>query len=162
MSTTKRWLMLTIAVVLAALPIEAAIQWDKKAHTEWSEKEAQKVLNDSPWGKTQVFTSPVTLFRGPTSGRQGVGQPTSANNANATHVNFRIRFLSAKPIRQAVGRMMQLTQRESMSEALATQMKTFVSGEFLELVVITVTCDSNESGANVQEALSLLHSRGTG
>jgi hypothetical protein len=141
----------------------ASAQWDKKAYTEWSEKEAQKVLNDSPWGRTQVFSAPVTLFRGSPSGRQGTqsASNTPTNTGNATNIYFRIRFLSAKPVRQAISRMMEMKQKQPISDEVAAQLKSFASGEFLDLIVITVSVDSQEAGANVQQALSLLHSRGT-
>lgn len=161
MTAINRWIMLGIAVLLLSLPLSAAIQWDKKPSTEWSEKDTQKMLNDSPWGKTQVFTSPLTLFRGPTTGTQGASQPTSARPPDATYVNFRIRFLSAKPIRQAISRMMELRQKQPISEEVAAQLRSFASGNFLEYIVITVSCDSPDVGANVQQALALLRSRGT-
>lgn len=161
MNIMNRALVLSMAALLLSLPLCASAQWDKKPYAEWSEKEVNKVLNDSPWGRTQVFTSPVTLFRGPTTGRQGVGQPTSSRPADATHVNFRIRFFSAKPVRQAVSRLMTMKQKQPISDELATQLKTLASGDFLEYIVITVSCDSEDTGGNVQEALSLLRTRGT-
>lgn len=153
---------LSVATLLVSLPLGASGQREKKPYTEWTEKEAQKMLNDSPWARTQVFSSPVTLFRGPSSGRQGVsGGATSSNTANATHINFRIRFLSAKPIRQAVSRLLEMKQKQPISDDLAAQLRSFAAGEFLEYVVVTVTCDSDETGSNVQQAQSLLHARGT-
>ena len=160
MNAIKRASILSLAVSLLSLPLSAAVQWNKKPHSEWSEKEVQKVLNDSPWGRTQVFTSAVTLFAGPGVGR-GSSAPTSSRPPDATHVNFRIRFLSAKPIRQAFGRMMELKQKQPLSEELAAQINSFTSGEFLELIVITVSVDSKDVGANVQQAAGLLTSRGT-
>ncbi|HVG20396.1 MAG TPA: hypothetical protein VNI02_15200 [Blastocatellia bacterium] len=160
MNVVKRALVLSVAALLLSLPLSASAQWDKKPYAEWSEKEAQKVLNDSPWARTQVFTSAVTLYRQPATGRQGASQ-TSSRPPDATHVNFRIRFLSAKPVRQAIGRMMELKQKRPVSDELAAQLKTFASGDFLEYIVITVSCDSQEAGGNFQQALSLLHTRGT-
>ncbi|MCI0389485.1 MAG: hypothetical protein MOB07_12080 [Acidobacteria bacterium] len=47
-------------VIAAALCLVCSLiawaQWEKKPYTEWSEKEAQKLLNDSPWSQTQVFS----------------------------------------------------------------------------------------------------------
>ncbi len=147
---------------LLALPLGASAQWDKKPYSEWSEKEAQKVLNDSPWGRTQVFTSNVSLFRGPTSGRQGQStSSTSTNTDSATHVNFRIRFLSAKPIRQAITRILEAKQKQPVSGELAAHLKSLAEGEFTEYIVITVSCDSQQVGSNVQEALGLLRTSGT-
>jgi hypothetical protein len=43
-------------VCLLAGALAVAAQWDKKTPTEWSEREAQKLLNDSPWAQTQTFS----------------------------------------------------------------------------------------------------------
>ena len=162
MNAIKHASILSVAVSLLSLPLGAAVQWEKKPHTEWSDKEVQKVLNDSPWARTQVFTNPTPLFNQGVTGRQGAGVPPPPQPAAATHVNFRIRFFSAKPIRQAIGRMMELQQKQPISEELAAHLKSLASGEFLELIVITVSVDSKEVGANVQQAASLLRTRGTG
>ncbi|MFL6214053.1 MAG: hypothetical protein ACJ74J_09190 [Blastocatellia bacterium] len=154
------WIMM-LAVILLGLPLGAAAQWEKKTATEWTDNDAQKVLSDSPWAHTQVFTSPITLFRSPvTEGRQGPGS-TATGVANATHVNFRVRFFSARPIRQAIARQIIVKQKQPLSDEMVTQLKSFASGEFKEYIVITVTCDSQEAGANVHEAQGLLTSRGT-
>lgn len=150
-----------MAAALLSIPLAAAAQWEKKPSTEWSEKEVQKLLNDSPWARTQVFTSPASMFTGPISGRQGSSTATTARPPDATHVNFRIRFFSARPIRHAIGRMMELKQKQTMSEELAAHLKSLASGEFLELIVITVSVDSKDVGANVQQAAALLNTRGT-
>jgi hypothetical protein len=164
MKVIRRTLNLAIAALLLSLPLSASVQWDKKPPTEWSEKDVQKLINDSAWAKTQVFSSAVTLFRNTTAGSAGTGRGVPDNSANATHISFHIRFLSAKPVRQAISRMMELREikeKQRISDSLAAQLKTFAGGEFLEIIVITVTCDSSEPGANVQQAMSLLHSRGT-
>ncbi|MEW6125776.1 MAG: hypothetical protein AB1757_01825 [Acidobacteriota bacterium] len=161
MRCLKNRVTLLLALLSLIIPFQAFAQWDKKPYTEWTEKEAQKLLNDSPWGRTQVYTSNVSLFRGPTSGRVGVNSPTSANTDTATHLNFRIRFLSAKPIRQAIARLLEVKQKQSLSNELAAHLKSIVEGEFLEYIVITVSVDSQQVGSNVQEAYGLLQSRGT-
>lgn len=162
MNSMKRVLVLVMAVSLFGLPLATSAQWDKKPYTEWTEKDSQKLLNDSPWAKTMVFSTPSTLFRGPTSGRQGAGgNATSQNTDSSTHVNFRIRFLSAKPVRQAISRMMELEKKGEMSEELASHLKSLASGDFAELIVVTVSIDSKQPGSNTQEARGLLNTRGT-
>jgi hypothetical protein len=158
----KRAFVLLVVVLFLVLPLAVSAQWEKKTYTEWTDKEAQKVLNDSPWGKTQVFTSNVSMFRGPTSGRQGQStSATSSNTDNATHVNFRIRFLSAKPIREALTRMVEVKQKQPVSGELAAHLKSLVDTEFNDYIIITVSCDSQQVGSNVQEAIGLLRTRGT-
>jgi hypothetical protein len=69
---------------------------------------------------------------------------------------FRVRFLSAKPVRQALSRTIELQQKGAMNEQIATQLKQFASGEFLEYIVISLTIDASATGANVQQASALL------
>ena len=164
MKVIRRTLNLALAALLLSLPLSASVQLDKKPPAEWSDKDVQKFLNDSAWAKTQVFSSAVTLFRNTTPGSEGTGRGAATNTANATHISFHIRFLSAKPVRQAISRMMELREikeKQRISDEFAATLKSFAGGEFLEIIVITVTCDSSEPGANVQQAMSLLRSRGT-
>lgn len=161
MRVMQRTMIPVMAVLLLNLSMSAPAQWEKKPYSEWSEKEAQKMLNDSPWGRTQVFTSPGEFFREPVTGRAGAGGAPPPRPANAIHLNFRIRFLSAKPIRQAVARMLELTHKGELSDELTAHIKSFTSGEFLDYIIVTVTCDSRDAGANVREAQSLLSTRGT-
>ena len=161
MKLKKCVFVLSLPVLLLLLALAASAQWEKKPYAEWSEKDAQKVLNDSPWGKSQVFSTPGEMFRSPTTGRQGTATRTEPNPAQALHLNFHMRFLSARPIRQAYSRLVELKQKGGMNEQAAAQLKQFVSGEFLEYVIIAVTCDSQEAGANTQQAMSLLNTRGT-
>jgi hypothetical protein len=156
----KRALVFSIAALFLIPSLSASAQWDKKPYTEWSEKETQKMLNDSPWGRTQAFSSPVTLFR-QMPNRGPAAEAGRSAPPNAIHVNFRIRFLSAKPIRQAISRMVELNTKGEISQELAAHLKSFTAGEFVEYIVITVSCDARESGANIQEALSLLYRSGT-
>jgi hypothetical protein len=152
---------LILAVLMLGLPLGAAAQWEKKTATDWNDKDAQRILSESPWARTQVFTSAATLFRSPvTEGPQRPGS-TASGVANATHINFHVRFFSARPIRQALARQFMLKQKQPLSDAQVTAVKSFTSGEFREYIVITVTCDSTEAGANVREAHGLLMSRGT-
>lgn len=156
-----------LSVLLVILSLAASAQWDKKPYTAWSEKDAQRVLNDSPWAKTQVFSTPNEMFRSPVGnapqpGRQGrTGDPTAGTPAQSIHISFRVRFLSARPVRQAFSRLIELNQKSGLTEQAAAELKQFVSGDFLEYIVVAVTCDATEPGANTQEARSLLRTRGT-
>jgi len=155
MNLSKRLLILTMPGLLLLFSLTTPAQWDKKPYTEWTEKDAQKLLNDSPWAKTQSFDSAMELYRGPSSGRQG--QTTTPNlPPDAVHLFFRVRFLSAKPVRQALTRQIELQQKGAVNEQLAAQLKQFASGEVLESIVVAVTSDASDAGSNVQQAAALL------
>jgi len=147
-----------IATALAlcmASHLIAQAQWEKKPYTEWSEKEAQKLLSDSPWSQTQVFSDTSQMF-----GNDRLSSGAS-RVANVFHINFRIRFLSAKPVRQATSRAMELKQKGALNEQLATQLRAFAAADFPDYVIITVLCDSDQPNMRLQEATALLNSRTT-
>jgi hypothetical protein len=47
---------ITLLGLLYLLQLSAKDFWEEKPYTQWTEKQAQKILSDSPWGKTQVIT----------------------------------------------------------------------------------------------------------
>ena len=131
-----------IASALALLfAIASSAQWNKKPYTEWSEKDAMKVLNDSPWCQTQALTVQST--------GQETGQSCPMENYD---INFRVRFLSAKPTRQAIARRMELSQKGSVPDQLAAQLKAFAAADFPDYIVITVSIDSEKATALLQES----------
>jgi hypothetical protein len=156
MKLSRRSLVAGILLIVFIFSLNASGQWDKKPPAEWTEKEAIKVLNDSPWGRTQTYTNPMEQYRGPTTGRQGVSNQTTNLPPSSLHLNFRVRFLSAKPIRQAFGRLLELKAKGKVSNEVAEQLKQFASGEFLEIIVVAVSAESDDTGANVQQANALL------
>src|SRR5262245_812650 len=109
---------ITLVFVLAFV-LSVGAQKKMTPWTDWSEKEALKVLNDSALGQTQtetntseMFFKPASSARNPISSRpldtsSGTGNnDTSTQGAvnQATNINYRIRLLTSKPIRQAIAR----------------------------------------------------------
>src|SRR5262245_34936284 len=101
-------------VFLLASGLSAEAQKNMKPWTEWTEKEINKMLNDSAWGQTQTETDTSEMFYSPDSPNRNIGNrplDTSSSSGNnrsaqgqlnqATNINYRIRLLTAKPIRQA-------------------------------------------------------------
>lgn len=147
MKTLKRLVMLGLLALLTICPGAILAQWNKKPYTEWSQKEVSRLLENSPWSQTQTFTDTSKNFS-VSSGSTAV--------ADVINVNFRIRFLSAKPVRQAIGRYMELQQKGKLPDQLAAQLKAFATADFPDYVIITVLCDSDKASNLLQQALSLL------
>ncbi|MFY9558523.1 MAG: hypothetical protein WAV20_00130 [Blastocatellia bacterium] len=165
MNLSRRFLIISTPFLLLVFSITISAQWDKKPYAQWSEREAQKVLNDSPWGRTQVFTSPAVQFQTGISGRGGIegaraGRPPD-RPADALHINFRIRFFSAKPVRQALSRLIEIKQKKGSGDELSEMLKNLASSEFQEVIIMTVSCDSDDPGQNVQAANALLRTNST-
>jgi len=139
--------------------------------TQMSRKAAEKVLNDSPWARTQTDTDTSEMFFSPTRpGTSSIGQarasrsnPNSQQQINndradqgatneAISVNYHVKFLSAKPVREAVSRIAML---ESMQpeEQFIELMQPFVDRDFGIFVVVAVSFDSTDgrySGPAIQ------------
>jgi hypothetical protein len=87
----------------------AVSQKELKPWKQWNRKEAEKVLNDSPWSHSQTETTSsqsaeVTSNFGDTRGREDNARTT----AGSPSVTLQVRFFTAKPIRQAYVRMLEL------------------------------------------------------
>jgi hypothetical protein len=151
----------SILVLLAA----AVYSQKGKAWTEWNEKEAEKVLNDSAWGQTQtegggagssqqtsaISTTTKDRERNATNVRSAATSAESGETKEAPALHLRVRFMSAKPIREAFVRMIEL--QGAPAEKVA-QIKPFVDYDFSNFIVVTVNMDGNDRrrmGAITQE-----------
>ena len=145
----------SLLVVLIAC---SAFAQKTKNWTEWSEKEAAKILNDSPWGQTQVEVKPesppassaITAVGG---NRRDSERVLSNNDANRIEsgqqkadasIKYRARFLSAKPVRGAFARLL-LLQKAEVDEALSTELQGFVDRDFADYVVVVVTAEATDA-----------------
>lgn len=145
-----------LAIILAfvfAMVIGVEAQKKVKPWTEWTEKEVLKMLNDSAWGQTQTETDTSEMFytpnssnRNPIGNRPLEGSSGSGNDRStqgqlnqATNINYRIRLLTAKPIRQALARRAQMQNPE-----LAEQLKAFAEQQTDKYIVVAVEYDSKD------------------
>jgi hypothetical protein len=131
--------MITI-VLLLLLGTTVIGQKQFKPWTDWSKSDVEKMLNNSPWGQTQVETDTSEMFFTPTFS-SGAGDSQSRREQGATNqatpVKFRIRWLSAKPIREALVRLEQLT-----SGKMNDQLRLFAEGASNTGIVIAVTFET--------------------
>jgi hypothetical protein len=159
-----------LLLVILALAGICGAQKKGKPWTEWSKKEAEKILKDSPWGQTFTITDTSEMTYSPTvtgttadrrEERSASGSRTDRGAVNQeVYVKYFIRFLSAKPVRQAFARMIEIQQGEANAE-LSSQLRTFVDRNFDEYIVISVDFQSNDqrfSGPVMQEINSAVAS----
>lgn len=152
-----------VLLTLSVLLLGVAAQKKMKPWTEWNLKEAQKMLDDSAWGQTQRETNTSEMFYNPTTNRGG-GRSESRDSQGATNqavnVNYHIRFLSAKPIRQAFARSI-ILQQKTPNAQLEEQLKAFAEQKSSEWVVVAVSFDSTDQRFS-GSAMQLLNSANTG
>src|SRR5215475_3474206 len=154
-----------------ALVIGVGAQKKTKPWTEWSEKDVLKMLNDSAWGQTQTDTNTSEMFYSPTSqnrnpiGNRPLDNPGGSDTNDrssqgalnqATSVNYRIRLLTSKPIRQALARRAQIQNPQ-----LAEQLKAFAEQQTDKYIVVAVDYDSKD-GRFSGPAMQIFNSANTG
>jgi hypothetical protein len=140
-------------LALLGLAVTGALgQKQYKPWADWTKSDVEKILNDSPWGQTQVDTDTSEMVYTPTT-LSGAGDSASRREQGATNqatsVKFRIRWLSAKPIREALVRQEQLTTGK-----ISEQLRFFAEGPSYTRIVIAVTFEASDQrfGNRVMQA----------
>ena len=151
---------LAFAFILIALTAWTAFAQTGNSWIDWSKSDVDKMLNRSAWGQTQTDTDTSEMFFTPTNlgtatiaqtGMRASNDQRNVNNSRADRgatnqavsVNYRVRLLSAKPIREAISRNVLLT-REAPVEGLEDMMQLFVNRDFSQFIVVIVGVDSTD------------------
>ncbi len=127
----------TVALLSPVLAVAATSWKNLEPFHQWPLDKAVKVLNDSPWAKRETFTRVI----------RGVGSGISGEKE--IYNTFYVRFLSARPIREAYARVQQIQHGyDSMSLEEKRRFDDIQSPK-LDLdvnkwIVLTVTFRSND------------------
>jgi hypothetical protein len=177
---SRRHAALVVAVVtLVALPIIGFAQKKDYSWMELPKKDAERMLANSPWSQTQVDTDVTEQFFSPTRpGTSAVGQSAAARGAASTQqsinnnradrgalneavsISYRISFLSSRPVRQALAKMILLAQSEP-SDQLVKNLQAFVERDFSPFIAVAVTVSSTD-GRFSGPAMQAINSATTG
>jgi len=119
-----KWISKTSLILLWAVTANIMLGQNKpwlKPYTDWSDKDVQRILSESPWAQKQD-EAPYDTF-----------------NAKAQGSKFQLiyRFLSSKPIRQALYRSVELDRRSTQGQIAAA--RKFMDGKYEDSIVISVT-----------------------
>ncbi|PYS73391.1 MAG: hypothetical protein DMF73_05960 [Acidobacteria bacterium] len=159
----RKQLSLLLAIVSLVFIVTASAQKQDQKWTEWSKKDAQKVLDDSPWGQIQTDTDTSQMFYSPTSDPRMTGvRDTSTTGARisegatnqAVSVKFHVRLFSARPIRQALARIIELDQKPPAD--FVSKLHSFAEFKAEDSIIVTVSYESNDqrAGNSVMQAFN--------
>ena len=140
--------LLSFILLLAALVVNpVGAQQEAKPWTKWTQKEAEKILNDSPWAQVQTDTDTSEMFFSPTSDPNRMGsspndrsRTTSGATNQAVNVKFIVRFFSARPIRSALARLMEL--RQTLDPTVVERLHNFAELKSPDSIIVTVSFES--------------------
>lgn len=114
--------------------------WDKKPSAEWSNNDAKRILEDSPWSN-KWMTTEVKL-------QQTSSSSDSFDRETSKDMWYRAQFWSAQPIREARVRTMQFQMKYNQmnpdqKKQFDENAKQFIEAPFTDVIVIRVTYGSN-------------------
>jgi hypothetical protein len=129
----KKLIIVFVFLMLFALTTFA--QKDPKPWSEWTKDDITRMLDKSPWGHVITNTDASNLMV-----TMGVAQTDQGPTNQAISWNYRVRFFSAKPIRQAFARKLLLYNPSLKPQ----QLENFVNGDYSDSIVIAVVFDSTD------------------
>lgn len=146
---TLRFLTPLFLLTLSLCIVTSFAQTKDKKWTDWSKKEAQKVLDESPWGQTQTDTDTSQMFYSPTSDPRLGARTTSTTGVRVAEgatnqsidVKYHVRFFSARPIRQALARMILL---QNPPPDVVKNLHNFGELKTDTSIIVTVLSESND------------------
>src|SRR5829696_7627143 len=138
MSTKLKFVMFLTVCLAAAGSVVG--QKQLKPWKEWSKADAQKILNDSPWAHLQVdqdFVEPTPLTR-------PIDSSIDARLKQNEGMTYGIRVFSARPVRQAFVRMIQL-QKKDLAPEVMSRLNTFAEAVPNDSIIIAVTIENPDA-----------------
>src|SRR5262249_38162616 len=145
-------ILITMSLICALISLVYA-QKDMTNWTTWSDKDVKKILDSCGWGQVQTDTDTSQLILGQSSKNRNptnpntmdLGNGSSEGNTNSpSSVNYHIRFLSAKPIREAIARQIMIQQKLAMP---TDQLKGLADAPNGEYITVAVYVDSGDRRA---------------
>ncbi|MGH9969359.1 MAG: hypothetical protein ACREBG_16380 [Pyrinomonadaceae bacterium] len=134
-----------VAILVA---VGAFAQKPLKPWVEWSKKDAQKILDDSPWSQTQTETDTSEMFYSPSNMGDTRSRETQGATNQATSVKFRIRLYSARPIRQAFVRLIELNQSEpdqtETAKSVTEKRRAWANLSAGDFIIVTVAYEGTD------------------
>lgn len=132
-------------LVILVLVTTTFAQKQIKSWKEWNKKEAEKIFNDSAWSHAQTeraatqSSDNVSTNFGDTRGREEAVRNVSTGSA----VTFNVRFFSARPIRQAYVRMLELADTRPDAAAIE-KMEAWANLAADDRIIVTVSCNGDQ------------------
>jgi hypothetical protein len=134
---------LFIFALIPFLAIAGVAQKQYKPWNEWNKKEAEKILADSPWSQTQTETDTAEMFYTPTTMGDTHARESQGATNQATSLKYYIRLFSARPVRQAYVRLLELSQMNS-DEATIEKRRAWANLAASDSIIVTVACESTD------------------
>lgn len=132
-----------LGLIFLAVGSSVSAQQGAKPWTEWSEKEARKLIEDSAWAKSQTRGDTIDRHSTPLT-PEDLRHTDSLALTSLLTAKLYARFLSAQPVRQAFARLVELKQKP-LDTKLKGQLQNFVDRKFDDWIVIAVDHETQDA-----------------
>jgi len=154
-------------LIFAALAATVIGQKQANSWKDWTKADAEKILSSSAWGQIQTDTDTSEMFFQPTTdARTSGGRAPNANSRleqgatnQETKVMYGIRFFSARPVRQAFVRMIQL--RQKLEPDVNDRLNSFAELPSNDSIIIAVTVEGTDK-RSLGKVMQVISSANTG
>lgn len=130
------------ACLICLLGFGSVFAQNSKPWYEWSKKDAEKMLNSSAWAQSELKgEAPPT-----NASRDGRAQTTNRDPGApraSSEFFLRVRFITAKPIREALARKFLLAQPEPTAE-FQQQLQAEIDRDLGDIIVIALDVDGQD------------------
>jgi hypothetical protein len=114
--------------------------WMDKSYQKWSEKECNEMLQNSPWAKEYAQVSAMPILQRPDK---------TLSDDKPPYLKYQIQLRSALPIRQAIIRMAQITQKyddlkPEQKQQFDKQAEAFLAQDVSKWVVVYIIYETNQ------------------
>ena len=115
---------------------------------KWTKKQAEKILMDSAWSQNQTDTDTSEMFFSPTAPNTGLKPDNDearlkqgATN-QSVNVKYVIRFFSARPVRRALVRLVEL--QNNPGPEVVERLHNFANFKSTESIIVTLTVEATD------------------
>lgn len=142
MRQARQWVLLGCALVVLTGVLFAKKSWEKP-YTEWNKKDAQRVLNDSPWADSYVRT------------RSYAGRGSGLRGEKEVRDVFLVRYFSALPIRHAYLRLIQIGNNYAelgpeQKAAFDRKFGGLATRDYSDQIIVALIFESNDPDLSLQ------------
>jgi len=137
--TRATFALLALVVAASALPLRAQF-WAKQTYENWSRRDCEKMLNDSPWAKSRIV--------GRVFIQRAEEQAAVPGREQSPQIAYVVRLLSARTVRQAMVRVVRLDRSYAKltpeeKQELDARHKSLLERSFADRIVFQIEYTTN-------------------
>jgi hypothetical protein len=143
MSPHQKAVLVALLILFEATPLLAQEFWSEPFE-KWNSRIVSRIISESPWAQNEMLSS--TPLSGKDAGLQGEREIFN---------RFTVRFFSARPVREAYVRLMQILNKyDDMASAqraeFDSRFKRALNLELTDRVIVALEFASNDPDANLE------------